>query len=70
MQVKTRLAEINSFVGYKLRNIHLSGHRVPISRILSEPEYSLKTYMENFNKILFKFFLITFKQLKFLYRAN
>jgi hypothetical protein len=48
MQDVARLVEINFFVGYKLRNIHLSRHRTPVSRIFSEPEYGLKTYMENF----------------------
>jgi len=47
MKDMARLVEINFFVGYNLRNIHLSRHRVPVSRILSEPEYSLKTNTEN-----------------------
>lgn len=60
MQDVAKLVEINFFVGYKLRNIHLSRNRVPALRIFSEPENNLKTYMENFKQILFKLFLFTF----------
>ena len=48
MEDVTRLMEINFFVGCKLRDNNLSKDKVPVSRIFSEPAYSLKTDMENF----------------------